>query len=277
MWAGTSVSSKDFNTLNRFMCLTWLYKVTSSLNSFLNTGLQWYLLLKERCCNSCTCSDSLAEVRQLCWSIRPHNSSFPLGKRTQLYQGKFRQGTRSDVAFSTRDKGKISQDLLCLFSVPLLFLQATGQRAGFEPSSIWGNSLGLGTSPPLLLSISGTSPCLSQHWAREGNLGMSRALPGNSLVPPHSEQGLCFVTTWGGASFPKENFPLWGSSQNRNPLCWVWDLGVWRAEVLKSYFCMAFHLLLSGTKWHQQGGKLQLLVFLGVSSFVCSLGIAPRM
>lgn len=134
-----------------------------------------------------------------------------------------------------------------------------------------------GLSPPLLLSISGTFPCLSQHWAREGNLGMSRALPGNSLVPPHSEQGLCFVTTWGGASFPKENFPLWGSSQNRNPLCWVWDLGVWRAEVLKSYFCMAFHLLLSGTKWHQQGGKLQLLVFLGVSSFVCSVGIAPRM
>lgn len=84
------------------MCLTWLYKVTSSLNSFLNTGLRWYLLFKERCCSSCTCSDSLAEMRLLCWSIHAHNSSFLLGKGTQLYQGNFQ--TRDKVRCCCPDK-----------------------------------------------------------------------------------------------------------------------------------------------------------------------------
>lgn len=156
------------------MCLTWLYKVTLSLNSFLNRGLQWNLLLKEGCCNSCTCSDSLAEMRQLCWSIQAHNSSFLLGKGAQLYQGNFQ----------ARDKvrccllNKISQDLLCLLC-HCYSCKPRGRELGLSlPLSegavwLWGLSphCYYPTLPPFLALVS--KEPVKEIWEWAGNfLGM---------------------------------------------------------------------------------------------------------
>lgn len=184
MWAGTSVSCMDCNPL-RDLC-AWLYKVTSSLNSFLNAGLQWYLLFKERCCCSCSCScsDSLAEVRQLCWSIHGHNSSFLLGK---LYQDHFQTKDKVKILPSKQaDKGKIPQDLFSFFRFDTS-CKPRGRGLSLslplpeEAVWVWG------LSPPLLLSNSGTFSCLSQQRAREGNMGMSpTGIESHSLGMPWS-------------------------------------------------------------------------------------------
>lgn len=99
---------------------------------------------------------------------------FLLANKLSFIKVTSRQGQGQVLPSPQVDKAKDFPDLLCLFAVPLLFLQATRHRAGFEPSSFWGSSLGLGTFLTILLSSSGTFSCLSQQRAPEGNLGMSR-------------------------------------------------------------------------------------------------------
>lgn len=178
---------------------------------------------------------------------------FFLAKELSFIKVTSRQGTRSDVAVLT-SKGKISPDLLSLFAVPLLFMQATRQRPGFEPSSCWGSSLGLGTFPTVViiqlrhlsLPQSGKSP-----WRKFGN---EQGTPGNTLVPPHAEQGLCLVTTWGDASFPKQSFPTFRQLTEHEPTLSSLGFRGFKSWSYKFYFCIALHLLLSGTEWHHQGG-----------------------
>lgn len=106
------MSSKDFNTFNWVTSWTWLYKVTSSLNSFLNIRLQWYILFKESSWNNCTCADTLAQLRQLSWSIRAHNIVSSTWQNTQFYQGN-QQTSHKVQCFFPEKQAKARCHMIC--------------------------------------------------------------------------------------------------------------------------------------------------------------------
>lgn len=212
-------------------------------------------------------------MRQLCWSIHAHNSSFLLGKQTQLYQGNFQ--TRDKVRrclLSKQTKARFPRSALFVCCATLI--PASHEAEGWV-GAFWGSILGLGAFPTISLSSSGTCPSLSKEprkeiWEWAGHCWECLAqtsLQGRTLLCNHLRR--CLI--------PKGEFLTLGSSQKQEPTLLSSGFRGFKSYSYKFYFCITFHLLLSGTKWHQQGGKLQLLAFLGVSSFVCSVGIAPRM
>lgn len=111
-----------------------------------------------------------------------------------------------------------------------------------EADWVWG------LSPLLLLSNSGTFPCLSQQRDLEGSLGMSRALLGIPWSHLTQSKGFAWQPPQEMPLSQSRVFPLLGSSQNTKPHCQVWDLGVLRAEVISFisallyiFFCQALN------------------------------------
>lgn len=97
MCTRTSVSSKDVSIRHWFICLTWLYKVTPSPNSFLKNTFYLTKVVE------ITVPVQTARLSWDSWADRfmPTIHPFYVAKDLHFMQVTNRQDTRSDVAFQT--------------------------------------------------------------------------------------------------------------------------------------------------------------------------------